>query len=291
MTRKGTRVLIPPTASRELAPSPLAGRAGVGFTPRQAIETLQPRDWVYAHDGQSHPIVLVAMRRYVGKMVRLSHKLSSEPLWLTADHLVLTARRVHQLARNGEWSGIPSTHVDFARTMRHQATPPEAHLWKRLRGNALGVTFRRQHQIGPYIADFYCRQASLLVEVDGVGTHSSEEARDYDRQRDAYLAALGLRVIRFTASDVIYQTNAVIEAILHAVRETVLTDDPEKQWRYASTLIMGDYAYFGVNQQLEAITDITVEETVEEVYNLEVLGAPSFLTEVCAVHAAGSFLG
>ena len=221
-------------------------------------------------------------------MIGFSREQSSEPLWLTADHLVLTARRVRQLAQDGEWFGIPATHIDFARTMRHQATPPEAHLWKRLRGNILGVTFRRQHQIGPYIADFYCRQAGLIIEVDGVGAHSSDDAKEYDGKRDAYLSALCLRVIRFTASDVFYRTNAVVEAILYATRETVLADDSEKQWRYASSLIVGDLIYSGVKQQSASISTITVEETEEEVYNLEVTGTASFLTEVCTIHAFDS---
>jgi len=274
MMRKGTKILTV---------FPATGRDDVMSVPGQAIEGLQPGDLVYAHDGRSYPVVRVIARRYPGIMMGISHVQAPERLWLTADHLVLTARRVRQLGMGGEWFGIPSTHVDFARAMRHQATPPEAHLWKRLRRDALGVTFRRQHQIGPYIADFYCRQAGLVVEVDGKGTHSSEDAQEYDRQRDAYLAALGLRVIRFSASDVNYQTDEVIEAILHATRELVLTDDPEKQWRYASSLIVGDYVYFGVNQQMAAITDIKIEETVDEAYNLNVMGAPSLITEVCTI--------
>jgi len=157
-----------------------------------------------------------------------------------------------------------------------------------MRGDALGVTYRRQHQIGPYIADFYCRQAGLIIEVDGAGTHSSDDAQEYDRQRDAYLAGLGLRVIRFTASDVSSQTNSVIETILHATRELVLIDAPDKQWRYASSLLLGDQVYSSIHQQPAAITDITIEETVEEVYDLDVAGAPAFLTEVCTIRAFDS---
>ena len=121
--------------------------------------------------------------------------------------------------------------------------------------------------------------------MDGAGTHSSDDAKEYDRQRDAYLAALGLRTIRFTAYDVTYHTNAVVEAILYAARETVLTNDPDKQWRYASSLLLGDSIYFGVEQQSASISNITIEETEEEVYHLDVTPATFILTEVCTIHA------
>ena len=257
----------------------------MGLTPSQSIEDLQAGDLIYAHTGEQRPIVHKTIRRYSGTMIGISHEQEPATLWLTIDHLVLTARRVQQLSRDGEWSGIPSSHVDFARSMRHQATPPEAHLWQRLRGNQLDVTFRRQHQIGPYIADFYCRQAGLVVEVDGAGTHSSDEARDYDRQRDTYLSALGLRVMRFTASDVFSRIDAVLEAILQATHETVLPDDPEKQWRYAGSLVLGDIVCFGIDRQPVAVASLTIEETVEELYDLKAVGAHSFLTDVCAIHA------
>jgi very-short-patch-repair endonuclease len=53
-------------------------------------------------------------------------------------------------------------------------TPPERKLWKVLRGEQLGVKFRRQHPIGPYIADFYSREAQLVVEVDGVAALAAQ---------------------------------------------------------------------------------------------------------------------
>lgn len=77
-------------------------------------------------------------------------------------------------------------------------TREEALLWKLIRGNALGVKFRRQHPVGPYIVDFACLRPKLVVEVDG-GQHQGSEC---DRRRDAYLQSRGFAVLRFWNEDV-----------------------------------------------------------------------------------------
>jgi len=99
-----------------------------------------------------------------------------------------------------------------AQQLRKEMTPAERRLWARLRGNRLeGFHFRRQQIIEPYIVDFYCHQTALVVEVDG-GVHQDQE--DYDEQRDAYLQAAGLRVLRFWNSDVNGNLDAVLDEIL-----------------------------------------------------------------------------
>jgi very-short-patch-repair endonuclease len=95
-----------------------------------------------------------------------------------------------------------------AREMRRQPTEAERRLWSRLRSSGLGVRFVRQRPIGPYIADFACRAARLIVELDG-GQHGS----DYDQRRDSYLASKGWRVIRFWNPDVLSNTEGVLEMI------------------------------------------------------------------------------
>jgi very-short-patch-repair endonuclease len=81
--------------------------------------------------------------------------------------------------------------------------------------------FSRQKPIGPYIVDFVCREASLIVEIDG-GQHADRVARD--EARTAYLESLGYRVIRFWNNEVLSNTDAVMETILHE-----LTTDPSPQ--------------------------------------------------------------
>jgi len=87
-------------------------------------------------------------------------------------------------------------------------------LWSRLRMKDVhGVRFRRQHPIGPYIADFACIASKLVVEIDGA-THATDEQHDYDVRRDAYMTRLGWRVIRLTNEDVYRNLEEVFTALL-----------------------------------------------------------------------------
>jgi very-short-patch-repair endonuclease len=102
-----------------------------------------------------------------------------------------------------------------ARELRVNATPAEKVLWAYLRSAQLGASFRRQHPIGPFFADFCCPALKLVIELDG-GQHA--ERVDYDEARTAYLAAQGYDVIRFWNSDVKDGLDAVCEQITWSVR-------------------------------------------------------------------------
>ena len=80
-----------------------------------------------------------------------------------------------------------------------------------------GHHFRRQHPIGPYVADFACVIAKLVVEVDG-GTHSTDQEQAHDRRRDAYLRRQGWRVCRVWNDDVYRNTEGVLDAIYALLR-------------------------------------------------------------------------
>ena len=100
---------------------------------------------------------------------------------------------------------------DRARELRATMTDSERRLWRCLRMRQLdGYRFRRQHPVGPYIVDFACLAARLVVEVDG-GQHSDSMG---DRHRDAFLRARGFRVLRFWDNDVLGEPDAVCEVIL-----------------------------------------------------------------------------
>ena len=80
--------------------------------------------------------------------------------------------------------------IETARRLRRGSTPPERVLWKHLRGRRLGgMKFRRQVAMGPYVADFYCAEANLVVEVDGRG---HEQRTERDRVRDEWMRERGL---------------------------------------------------------------------------------------------------
>src|SRR3979411_1327992 len=102
--------------------------------------------------------------------------------------------------------------VSRARRLRRRMTGVELLLWSRLRRQQLeGHRFRRQAPIGPYIADFACLQARLLIEIDG----PSHDARvQYDGRRTAWLVRRGVRGLRFAADDVCSRLDRVLETIL-----------------------------------------------------------------------------
>jgi very-short-patch-repair endonuclease len=88
--------------------------------------------------------------------------------------------------------------VELARELRKRQTSAEGLLWQLLRNRQLlEFKFRRQHQFGDYVADFYCHEAQLVIECDG-SVHESNEQWYHDRNRDADMIAQGLRVLRFT---------------------------------------------------------------------------------------------
>lgn len=109
----------------------------------------------------------------------------------------------------------------FARSMRKQPTPAEEALWKLLRNRRLaGFKFRRQHPFGPYILDGFCARARVEVEADG-DTHATPEGQASDRERDAYLAANGVLVLRFWNSEVSNEEDAVLDRIASVCAERV----------------------------------------------------------------------
>ena len=86
-------------------------------------------------------------------------------------------------------------------------------LWNVLRKKRLcGLRFRRQHPVGPYFLDFFCHSCNLGVELDG-SSHDEPEVQHDDRRRDRFLAANGLRVIRFLNRDVLNNLDGVVHAI------------------------------------------------------------------------------
>jgi very-short-patch-repair endonuclease len=96
-----------------------------------------------------------------------------------------------------------------ARALRHGQSTPEGVLWSLLRDRRLlGLKFRRQHPVGPYVLDFYCADFQWGIEADG-GQHNTEQARAYDGRRSAYLASRGVTVTRFWNDEVMGQIDGV----------------------------------------------------------------------------------
>ncbi len=298
----------------------------------QPIETLRPGDRVLGHDGFPHPILRVIGRGYRGVMIGLRTASHTATLWMTADHYVLCAKRTTDYGAGRSWKHVPAQHFDRARDMRREMTSAERVLWKALRVNRSEAKFRRQHPLGPYIADFYSWSTGLVLEVDG-NSHFNDEAEAYDRERTKYMEGLGLTVLRFTNLQVLRELPAVLETVSYALKSVKPSGLHHLEWRRADSLRRGDVVYCpamvsdslktgtarlppvdggieggnssaagradaspGFDAAIERgtltlvsteISELVTEHTNETVYDLEVDGTHSFVTEVCVVHNCG----
>ena len=94
-------------------------------------------------------------------------------------------------------------------------------LWQELKNKKfLGLDFGRQKIIGHYIADFYCDKAKVVIEIDG---SSHNDKIEYDNERDEYMKALGLTVLRITDSDVKRNLNNVVAFLKSEINSIILT--------------------------------------------------------------------
>ena len=99
--------------------------------------------------------------------------------------------------------------------LRRRLTEPEQLLWKQLRNRQLlGFKFRRQHPIGPYVADFACLSRRLVIELDG---RLHEQRSAYDKTRTRFLESIGFTVVRFRNIEIYPQRSAVLATIQAAL--------------------------------------------------------------------------
>ena len=123
-----------------------------------------------------------------------------------------------------------------AEELRNQCTWEEEIVWGYLSGNKLGVKFRRQHPLLFYVADFYCHQLKLVIEIDG-GIHRSKGQKEYDMGREAALECFDISVIRFTNDEVendIERIRKEIESAcqrLYSVSKSSLPEVPFRGFR------------------------------------------------------------
>lgn len=114
----------------------------------------------------------------------------------------------------------PMETLKRARKLRAEMTLPEVMLWKALRTRPGGFKFRRQHPAGPFVLDFYCVAARLVIEVDGWG-HDSADAQKRDQARSAFLRSQGLATLRVPAKVVLEDIERAVLRIEQVCRERV----------------------------------------------------------------------
>ena len=104
-----------------------------------------------------------------------------------------------------------------ARKLRRKMTPPELRLWNVLKMRPGGFKFRRQHDFDPYVLDFFCHEAAVAIEVDGLAHDlGSNPQRDIDR--DAWVAGQGVKTLRFRALDVRDNLEGIVVGIVEECR-------------------------------------------------------------------------
>jgi very-short-patch-repair endonuclease len=113
----------------------------------------------------------------------------------------------------------------FARQMRQNPTDAERFLWECVRDKRMGIKFRRQHVVGPYILDFYASSLKLAIELDG-GGHAKPEQIEKDRKRDAFLSARGIRVVRIWNNELFQNPEGMLEFIWRVVHDPTPNPSP-----------------------------------------------------------------
>lgn len=110
--------------------------------------------------------------------------------------------------------------TSLRRKLRSDLPPAEWLLWQELKNRGLdGHKFRRQHGIGNYILDFYCAEAKLAIELDGI-SHIGEVAQAYDVKRDDFCKAFGVRTVRFKNEEVYNNMESVLKRIQEVIVST-----------------------------------------------------------------------
>ena len=128
----------------------------------------------------------------------------------------MTDEQVHPRPRRHR---VQPIRTERARELRQQASTPERLMWGGRRLD--GIKFRRQHPIGPYVADFYCAAAKLVIELDG---DSHIGRADADERRQRFIEDQGFMVIRFSNEDVLRTPDAVAETIWREVERLKQAD-------------------------------------------------------------------
>ncbi len=106
--------------------------------------------------------------------------------------------------------------VYLARKLRRNMSLPEILLWQRLKGSKAGLKFRKQHPIGPFVADFYCAETRTVIEVDGE-VHDRADRPMRDVERDRFLEENGYRVIHISAGEILRDVDGASAAIASLV--------------------------------------------------------------------------
>ena len=167
---------------------------------------------------------LEAYRQGVGKFLLVKHEGkviggSMVVMWKpTSDSSLKGREETAQVSFAKVWGAHTADRTQYdllkenAIANRKTPTEAEAILWDLLKGNNIGLHFRRQHIILDYIVDFICLDKGLVIELDG-GYHNNPEQKEFDEQRTAHLQRLGYTELRFTNEELLVNPDSVVAKI------------------------------------------------------------------------------
>ncbi len=164
--------------------------------------------------------------------------------------LSLSQRERSQYRGGMQFSGM----IKQVRELRKNQTKAEEIFWHLVRGKKLlNLKFRRQHQIGPYIVDFYCHAGKLIIEFDGE-VHNILEQKKKDEKRDKYLTSLGNKVLRFENRELFNNPQTVLERIAKSLSPSGRDGRGEGSITRVITIkkLAAYHQYYAVNRAVES---------------------------------------
>jgi len=124
--------------------------------------------------------------------------------------------------------------IEIRRDLRKQQIKEEILLWSKLRNNQTGYKWRKQVSIGNYIADFYCREKLLVVELDG---SQHLDNKEYDKNREDFFKFLGIKTLRFWNNEVNKNLEGIMSNILFELNKTSPQPSPlEEREKFSNIL-------------------------------------------------------
>ena len=122
--------------------------------------------------------------------------------------------------RNDFYYGASKELIELAKVFRREQTEAEEVLWKALRNHGFAnLKFRRQHPVKWFIADFYCHEHKLIIEVDG-GIHKRDLQTEHDQNRTSEIEMMGIQVIRFSNEEIMSNLDSVLQKIQTTIQRS-----------------------------------------------------------------------
>jgi|GEM_PF-619267 len=256
-------------------PSPYLGKGeGEGEKALSTrVEFISPGNLVLTHRNRFMPVVKIIRNHHTGAMLEIH-----------VDHCVTPLYVTPQLPVAVPHVPLPDfqARVSTARHLREHSTPSEEILWRHLRRDSLGVRFRRQHPLGPFILDFYAPAVRLALELDG-SIHEEKTQRQYDQFRQECVETFGIEFVRLTNGEVIDDVGATVERIRTCVNSRIGFLDHRLLWVPAEKLHPGSSVLANGMSDVLTILSIKKSSGRQIVYDLEVADDNSYVTEACTV--------